>query len=85
MDISKVQSIQKASESCHCPHCKSSNTKKIGFHGVPTKYLQQYLNWFAIKRQIENANVPLKLLITTICASYQTINVLKKIPLLEYR
>ena len=35
IDISTIQASQKASESCHCPHCKSSNTKKVGFqYGV---------------------------------------------------
>ena len=54
------------------------------FNGVSTKYLQQYLNWFAIKKQIENATIPLKLLLVTICTSYEVINVLKNIPNLKY-
>ncbi len=41
------------------------------FNGVSTKYLQQYLNWFAIKKQIDNALIPLKSLILTICVSYE--------------
>ena len=28
IDISSIQTQQKSTESCHCPHCKSSNTKK---------------------------------------------------------
>ena len=28
IDISSIQAKQKDTESCHCPHCKSSNTKK---------------------------------------------------------
>lgn len=55
-----------------------------GFNGVSTKYLQQYLNWFAIKKQIENASVPIKTLILLACSSYETINVLRKIPNLSY-
>jgi hypothetical protein len=30
------------------------------FNGVSTKYLQQYLNWFAIKKEIENESISLK-------------------------
>jgi transposase-like protein len=55
-----------------------------GFNGVSTKYLQQYLNWFAIKKQIENTSVPIKTLIMTACTSYETISVLKSIPHLPY-
>jgi transposase-like protein len=54
------------------------------FNGVSTKYLQQYLNWFAIKKQIENATNPLKLLILTICTSYEVIEIIKNIPNLKY-
>ena len=50
------------------------------YNGVSTKYLQQYLNWFAIKEQIENATIPLKALLLTVCACYQTIEILKNIP-----
>ena len=31
IDISSIQTQQKSTKSCHCPHCKSSNAKKIGF------------------------------------------------------
>jgi transposase-like protein len=54
------------------------------YNGVSTKYLQQYLNWFAIKKQIENATIPLKALLLTVCASYQTIEILKNIPYIKY-
>jgi transposase-like protein len=54
------------------------------YNGVSTKYLQQYLNWFAIKKQIENAALPLKALLLIVCASYQTIEILKNIPNLNY-
>jgi hypothetical protein len=54
------------------------------FNGVSTKYLQQYLNWFAIKKQIENTSIPLKSLILTICTSYEVIEILKNIPNLKY-
>ena len=48
------------------------------FNGVSTKYLQQYLNWFAIKKQIENASIPLKTLLLTVFNSYEVMQVLKK-------
>jgi len=54
------------------------------FNGVSTKYLQQYLNWFAVKKQIERATIPLKTLLLTVCMSYQAIEVLKRIPSLKY-
>ena len=38
IDIKAIQSTQKSSESCHCSHCKSSNTKKIGFQYGVQKY-----------------------------------------------
>jgi transposase-like protein len=54
------------------------------FNGVSTKYLQQYLNWFAIKKQIDNATNPLKSLILTVCTSHEVIQVIKNIPNLNY-
>lgn len=54
------------------------------FNGVSTKYLQQYLNWFAIKKQIEKSTIPLKSLLITVCASYDVLNVLNNIPNLKY-
>jgi hypothetical protein len=41
------------------------------FNGLSAKYSQQYLNWFAIKKQIEKAPTLLKSLIVTICDSYK--------------
>lgn len=54
------------------------------FNGVSTKYLQQYLNWFAIKKQIEKASNPMKNLVLSICASYEVAIILKNIPKLNY-
>lgn len=55
-----------------------------GFNGVSTKYLQNYLNWFSVLKRIEKANIPIKELALILCASFEAIDVLKKIPLLPY-
>ena len=55
-----------------------------GFNGVSTKYLQQYLNWFAIKKKLDQAAIPLKSLLIMVCASYTATTVLKNIPILKY-
>ena len=54
------------------------------FNGVSTKYLQNYLNWFSVKKRLDNDKVPLKKLSILLCSSWQAIQCLKNIPNLSY-
>ncbi|MBL0025498.1 MAG: IS1595 family transposase [Saprospiraceae bacterium] len=54
------------------------------FNGVATKYLQNYLNWFAVLKRIETAQIPLRELSIMICASFDAIKIIKAIPNLSY-
>lgn len=40
------------------------------FNGVSTKYLQNYLNWYALKSTIEKSNAPVTKMITLILTSF---------------
>jgi transposase-like protein len=55
-----------------------------GFNGVSTKYLQNYLNWFAVLKRIEKAQIPLRELSIMVCASFDAISIIGKIPNLSY-
>jgi hypothetical protein len=53
-------------------------------NGVSTKYLQNYLNWFSVKKRLNNAKVPLKELSVLICSSWDANQCLKNIHNLSY-
>jgi transposase-like protein len=55
-----------------------------GFNGVATKYLQNYLNWFAVLKRIEKARIPLRELSIMICTSFEAIHIIENIPNLSY-
>lgn len=54
------------------------------FNGVSTKYLQNYLNWFAVLKRIEKAPIPLRELSNMVCGSFDAIRTIKAIPKLSY-
>lgn len=54
------------------------------FKGVSTKYLQNYLNWFAVLKRIEAAPIPLRELSIMVCASFDAIRIIKAITKLSY-
>jgi hypothetical protein len=41
-----------------------------GFNGVATKYLQNYLNWYALKSIINESQSPIKKTVTLIASSF---------------
>jgi len=49
------------------------------FNGVSTKYLQNYLNWFAIDKLIEESQNPLKKTVLLIAGAFTAYNDYSKI------
>ena len=41
-----------------------------GFNGVATRYLQNYLNWYALKSIINESQSPIKKTVTIIVSSF---------------
>lgn len=54
------------------------------FNGVSTKYLQNYLNWYALKETINKSQNPVKVTIGLIALSFTALNELKNIVNLPY-
>ena len=69
----------------HVNYIASDLKQWIGkFNGVSTKYLQNYLNWYAVQGLIEKAAVPPKATASLITMSTSAWSIFKEIPLLEY-
>lgn len=69
----------------HVNNIASDLKKWIGkFNGVSTKYLQNYLNWYAVLDIIEKAAIPSRATAALVTGSTTAWTLFKEIPLLEY-